>query len=100
MFRMCSPSLFIWCFPLLTSLVVVVPVLGCVMFIWEDKADVQPCIQCRYYFCKKQNKTKKKNKKKTKAKLMNKSTECLHDYIFLYFLCINLTITSLYIMFM
>lgn len=93
MFRMCSPSLFIWCFPLLTSLVVVVPVLGCVMFIWEDKADVQPCIQCRYYFCK-------KTKQKPKAKLMNKSTECLHDYIFLYFLCINLTITSLYIMFM
>lgn len=42
---------------------------------------------------------KKKQKTKNKAKLMNKSTECLHDYIFLYFLCINLSITSLYIMF-
>lgn len=59
MFRMCSPSLFIWCFPLLTSRVVVAPVLGCVMFIWGDKADVQPCIQCRYYFCKKKTKNKK-----------------------------------------
>jgi hypothetical protein len=42
MFRMCAPSLvFIWCFvlffPLLTSLVVV-PFLGCVLFLWEDKS--------------------------------------------------------------
>lgn len=43
---------------------------------------------------------KKRNKKKTKAKLMNKSTECFIIKNLLYFLYINLTIISLYIMFM
>lgn len=44
MFRMCSPSLvFIWCFvfffPFVDLLiVVVVPFLGCVLFLWEDKS--------------------------------------------------------------
>lgn len=46
-------------------------------------------------FVKKQNK-----KQKPKAKLMNKSTKCFMIKFFLYFLCINLTIISLYIMFM
>lgn len=41
----------------------------------------------------------KKKKKKPKAKLMNKSTECFKIKISLYFLYINLTIISLYIMF-
>lgn len=41
-----------------------------------------------------------KKEKKPKAKLMNKSTECFIIKFFLYFLCINLAIISLYIMFM
>lgn len=41
-----------------------------------------------------------KKKQKTKAKLMNKSTECFIIKNLMYFLCINLTIISLYIMFM
>lgn len=36
-------------------------------------------------------------KKKKKAKLMNKSTECFIIKNLLYFLCINLTVISLYI---
>jgi hypothetical protein len=60
------------------------------MFIWENKKLMySPVYSVDTIFVKKEK----------KAKLMNKSTEY---FIIknLYFLCINLTIISLYIMFM